>query len=584
MLFAGLYFGGRTTAGTGGAPAPDAAARGTALFKPPGSAGYAPVTGQVADSTAVTGAYVAFADVTAQVRAAGAGRYEVANVQSGTGLDRFAGWSIVVVYRDPAQPLRNLTVFDGLAAIQQGDPALQIGVSGFTTPLAGAVRTSVGLVAYEGDRGSSGDRLTLDGQPLSDAANPANNLFNSSVSFEGTNTVGQRRPAFVNGLGFDSDRIRADGVLGNGATDATLAASTTLDQYLIQVATFTTDLSSPRLELDKAVADLNGGDVAPGDTLRYTLTVRNGGDDAALGVQLQDAAPPGTVGGPVTFDAGDLAPGGSASRSFDVVVDDVPDGFAIDNAATATGTGATAGRPVSTTSPIVTSVVRRPPFEATIDVTPDIPTSGEVATADIAIEAETSGPVEDVEAAVEIPGATVVSGGTTDLDTLQPGTPEVARVRFRPRDDGVLRPVVTVSGRGIAPQRIALGTVRVKRGRARLTVRKRAGNSQTQHGRTVTYRLIVRNARTAATAHGVHVCDVPGRGLRLQGRRCRRFGTISPGRSRSFKVKARVTASRGVVRNTARVRGFKTAVARVRVVQERPGACAAAHPRARASC
>ena len=471
MLFAGLYFGGRTTAGTGGAPAPNTAARGTALLKPPGSALYLPVTGEVADSTAVTGAYVAFADVTSQVRAAGAGRYEVANVQSGTGPDRYAGWSLVVVYRDPAQPLRSLTVFDGLAAIQQGDPALQIGVSGFKTPLVGAVRTSVGLAAYEGDRGSSGDRLTLDGQPLSDAANPANNLFNSSVSFEGSNTVGQRIPAFVNGLGFDSDRIRADGVLANGATTATLAASTTLDQYLIQVATFTTDLSTPRLELGKTVSDLNGGDVAPGDTLRYTLTVRNGGDDAALGVQLQDAAPPGTAGGTAAFDIGDLEPGASASRSFDVVVGDVPDGFAIDNAATATGTGATAGRPVSATSPTVTSIVRRPPFEATIDVTPDVPTSGEVATAEIAIEAETGTPVDDVEAAVEIPGAAVISGGSTDLGTVQPGAPEVARVRFRPRDDGVLRPVVTVSGRAIAP---AAHRARHRAGEARARTAHRA--------------------------------------------------------------------------------------------------------------
>ena len=404
------------------------------------------------------------------------------------------------------------------------------------------------------------------------------------MSFEGTNTVGQRIPPFVNGLGFDSDRIRADGVLGNGATGATLAASTTLDQYLIQAATFTTDLSAPRLGLEKAATDLNGGDLAPGDTLRYTLTVRNDGDDAAVGVQLQDAAPPGTVGGPVALDVGDLAPGASASRSFDVVVGGVPDGYAIDNAATATGTGATAGRPADATSPTVTSIVRRPPFEATVDVTPDVPTSGEVATAEIEVEAETAGPVDDVDAVVEIPGADVVSGQSTDLATVQPGVPEVVRVRFRPRDDGVLRPVVTVSGRGIAPQRIALGTVRVKRGHARLTVRKRAGSSLTRRGRTVAYRITVRNARTAATAHGVRVCDAPGRGLRLRSRSCRRFSTIAPGRSRSFWVKARVTASHGVVRNTARVRGFKAAVARVRVLRERPGACAAANPRARASC
>lgn len=176
VLFAGLYFGGRVTpGGGGGAPAPNAAARGNALLQTPTSGSYVPVSGAVADSTVIAGAYVSFADVTALVRAGGAGRYGVANVQSGTGLDRFAGWSLVVVYRDQALPLRNLTVFDGLAAIQQGDPPLAIGVSGFRTPLSGPVRTSVGIVGYEGDRGSAGDRLALDGQLLSDAANPASN-------------------------------------------------------------------------------------------------------------------------------------------------------------------------------------------------------------------------------------------------------------------------------------------------------------------------------------------------------------------------------------------------------------------------
>ena len=220
VLFAGLYWGGRTSAGAGGgAAAPNPAARGTALLRTPAGAAYVPVTGAVAPSTAVPAAYVAFADVTALVRAGGAGRYEVANVQSGTGEDRYAGWSLIVVYRDPALPLRNLTVFDGLAAIQQGDPPLSIGVSGFKTPISGPVRSSVGVVAYEGDRGSSGDRLALNGQFLTDAANPANNLFNSSVSFQGTNTITQRIPPFVNGLGFDADRIVADGLLGNGVDE-----------------------------------------------------------------------------------------------------------------------------------------------------------------------------------------------------------------------------------------------------------------------------------------------------------------------------------------------------------------------------
>lgn len=165
VLFAGLYFGSRTSAGTNGVAAPNAAARGTVRLRVPGSSGYSAINATVADSTQVAGAYVAFADVTAAVSSAGSGQYTLADVQSGTGIDRYAGWALVVAYRDASQPPRNLTVFDGLATIESSDPPLSIAVGGFTTPPTGAVRT-VGVVAYEGDRGSSGDRLSLTGRPL----------------------------------------------------------------------------------------------------------------------------------------------------------------------------------------------------------------------------------------------------------------------------------------------------------------------------------------------------------------------------------------------------------------------------------
>ena len=628
VLFAGLYFGGRVTAGGGGgAPAPNAAARGTALVSTPAGGPYVPVTGAVADSTAVAGAYVAFADVTALVRAGGAGRYGVANVQAGTGLDRYAGWSLVVVYRDAALPLRNLSVFDGLAAIQQLDPPLSIGVSGFRTPLGGPVRTSVGIVAYEGDRGSAGDRLALNGTFLRDAANLENNLFNSSVAFEGTNTLAQRLPPYVNALGFDADRIVADGLLANGATSATLQASTTQDQYLIQVATFTTDLSAPRLAVAKSVADLDGGEVEPGDVLRYTLTTRNDGDDAALGVAVQDAVPAGTTlvpgslaggggaaapdGRSVSFAAGTLAPAASATQTFDVTVDaGTPHAFVIRNTASASGTGATAGRPVAAVSPEVTATVYAP-FAAELSVTPERPVAGEPAVLELDVVNQLDEPVDDVVVTVEVPGADVLSatvdGGRCTvretvrctIDTLAPGETARVRVRVRPFDAGVLRPEVTVRGAGVAAQQLVVDGVRVRAGLARLAVRKRADVRFAAPGRVVDYRIVVTAARTAATAHAVRVCDAPGAGLRLlrapggvvrDGRACWRIRELAPGHKRTLRASARVRAASGVVRNVARVRAANlragrrpVSVARTRVVPDAPAACAAG-PRAHAAC
>ena len=90
------------------------------------------------------------------MQAAGAGTYSVANVQAGTGGDRYAGWTLVVAYSDPTQPPRNLTVDDGFVTVSSGSPPITIPVSGFKTPPTGPVRTTVGFVAYEGDAGLTG--------------------------------------------------------------------------------------------------------------------------------------------------------------------------------------------------------------------------------------------------------------------------------------------------------------------------------------------------------------------------------------------------------------------------------------------
>jgi hypothetical protein len=71
--------------------------------------------------------------VTSVVQQAGPGTYFGADVPAATGEDRYSGWSLVVVYRSPSLPLRNLTVNDGLADVGQNDPQI-ITISGFTTP------------------------------------------------------------------------------------------------------------------------------------------------------------------------------------------------------------------------------------------------------------------------------------------------------------------------------------------------------------------------------------------------------------------------------------------------------------------
>ena len=127
VLFAGLYYGGKLSAGSGGSPAPN-----------PGAAQHRPVQGPrrrgVSDGDGVAGRRCrrrstrGSSNVTAIVDAAGAGTYWTANVQLGTGLNaaQSGGWALVVAYGDPDAPSRNLSVFDGMQTVSQQsghDPA-----------------------------------------------------------------------------------------------------------------------------------------------------------------------------------------------------------------------------------------------------------------------------------------------------------------------------------------------------------------------------------------------------------------------------------------------------------------------------
>ena len=67
-------------------------------------------------------AYQQFADVTAaRPRRRHRARTGAPTSPPAPGEDRYAGWSLVVVYRDPTLPLRNLTVFDGFSDVGQNE-------------------------------------------------------------------------------------------------------------------------------------------------------------------------------------------------------------------------------------------------------------------------------------------------------------------------------------------------------------------------------------------------------------------------------------------------------------------------------
>lgn len=164
-------------------------------------------------------AYQASADVTPLVRAGGAGLYTVAQVNAAMGHSKagaWGGWTLVVAYEKESAPLRHLTVWDGFDSF--GSDSADARRRGHVLRLAGApvpdrASADVGMVTYNGDRGRTGDTLTVSSggsrpQLLFDAANPADDVLNSTISEPGRQIA--RAPAYANTLGYDSDILRLD--------------------------------------------------------------------------------------------------------------------------------------------------------------------------------------------------------------------------------------------------------------------------------------------------------------------------------------------------------------------------------------
>jgi uncharacterized repeat protein (TIGR01451 family) len=317
VLFAGLYWGAALDQGETlpmqcfpghartGIAAQNGPAAASARLQGPAGGAYVPINASVFDmytedlNCPSAGAdertrYQSFADVTSLVQKSGGGTYTVADVQAGTGADRHAGWSLVVAYQDVTQPARNLTIFDGFGQVAL-NANVPMTVTGFKTPLTGPVNTQVGIVAYEGDRGLTGDGVKLNGVALGDAAHPSNNFFDSSISKLGTPVSGSA-PDYKNQLGYDAGVLAVPpGVVGINQTSATIDLSTVQDRYLPGVVYFRTDIYAPEMVLHKTVTDVNGGVVNPGDELQYDISSTNTGLSSAFDSRINDAIPPHTT-------------------------------------------------------------------------------------------------------------------------------------------------------------------------------------------------------------------------------------------------------------------------------------------------
>lgn len=258
--------------------------------------------------------YQSSADITADIRQNGSGAYRVGGIQTVDVRTRnrdvaFVAWNIVVFYHLDSAPVRNLALHDGLERVStSAGSATNLSFQGFSVPNSG-FGAKLGVIAYEGDNEISGDQLLVNGTAVSNTYNPVNNFFNRSSTVLGALAprVGDLpqmsgRPSSMSG--YDSDIIDITARLTPGATQLNLSATTSGDEYFLGVfATAVTTIRPVFAGTQKAVRNLTRSDgrYLPGDTLEYTISTRNSGNDVGKNVTVTDVLPAG-----LTFVSGSL--------------------------------------------------------------------------------------------------------------------------------------------------------------------------------------------------------------------------------------------------------------------------------------
>lgn len=234
------------------------------------------------------------------------GEYMVANVVASTAQSNVsAGWTMVVIYENQNSTSKYISTFDGYAAMGSTYPNVNFPFSGFkTVPAPQPVNAVIGASTIDGDRvtgpsmrfrATSSNSWTY----LSDAINPSNNVFNSTISNQGS-WVDTRNPASHNTLGWDADILKlpnpSNSVLPNDHDSGEILISTSSEGVILFLTTVAVEIIDPDIIVEKKVEDLAGNDITGagvnlGQSLEYVLRFWNRGNDDAINFSIRDILP-----------------------------------------------------------------------------------------------------------------------------------------------------------------------------------------------------------------------------------------------------------------------------------------------------
>ncbi|MEK5415130.1 DUF7507 domain-containing protein [Paenibacillus sp. FSL L8-0708] len=290
-------------------------------------------TSNVVDLGGGASAYVRSANVTSIIQQGGAGTYTTGGVVGtivipSDSTANHAGWTLGVIYQNTALPFRNMSLRAGAILVQATSAPVSTTITGFATPITGALGGRALFSAQEGDANRSGDQALFGPTSatlvaLSGPNNFANNFFASQINNDagnlnttgtfgnrnqtngnpGTNIIGGRQ-------GWDITNVDVSARLINNQSSAVLQLTTSGDAYVLNGNAIQVDINAPKINLTKS-ANVAGPIV--GDTVTYTVTISNTGTAGAASVVLSDALPAGS-----TFVTGSVVVAGVVRPTFDI--------------------------------------------------------------------------------------------------------------------------------------------------------------------------------------------------------------------------------------------------------------------------
>lgn len=234
--------------------------------------------------------FAAFHDITDLVTTQGSTTYTLSELDVNDQIPRywnngthFAGWAILVVYRNDSLPLNVVNVYDGLESLSTtlsgGIGELNITIDNLN--VIDDVGSKIGFIAWEGDRGIpapgsniieslSINGITVGNPPL----NPANNAFNGTNSVTGAQNL----------YNMDLDIYNIQNYITIGDDTATIQLATGQDYVMINaiVTKLNSQLPDATVNIDDYGVECNSRNVS----ITYTVSNLNATDFLPAGTTV----------------------------------------------------------------------------------------------------------------------------------------------------------------------------------------------------------------------------------------------------------------------------------------------------------